>query len=216
LGAVTELLSGAFFQPFGRSTSHQLWSSAMVITPALRGMFGLDVDGLSGLVRLDPHLPADWDRGEVERLHVGRSVCSLEFQRQGQSMLVKAVTNSGPVVRLESPVKGARTAADGLSVAFLLPPVEVAVPHELPLPGARTSQMKVLAETVTTHSMTLELEANGGSVVELQLRRNAPKLNVRVEGASISPEKGESGLDSLIVKFPPGEGYKQQTVTLQW
>ena len=33
LGAITELLSGAFFQPFGRSTSHQLWSSAMVITP---------------------------------------------------------------------------------------------------------------------------------------------------------------------------------------
>jgi hypothetical protein len=39
LGAVTELLSGDFFVPFGRSTSHQLWSSAMVITPTLRGLF---------------------------------------------------------------------------------------------------------------------------------------------------------------------------------
>jgi hypothetical protein len=216
LGAVTELLSGAFFQPFGRSTSHQLWSSAMVITPALRGMFGLDVDGLSGLVRLDPHLPANWDRAAVERLHVGRSVCSLEYQRQGQSLSVKAVTISGPVVRLETAVKGARTAADGSSIAFSLPPVEVAVPHELPLPGARASQMKVLAESVTSHSMRLELEADAGSVVELQLRRNAPKLNVRAQGARISPKKGESGLDSLIVEFPSGAGYKQQTVTLQW
>ena len=95
LGAVTELLSGAFFQPFGRSTSHQLWSSAMVITPALRGMFGVDVDGLSGSVHLDPHLPADWDNAEVERLHVGQSVCSLEYQRQGQSLVVKVSTISG-------------------------------------------------------------------------------------------------------------------------
>ena len=42
LGAVTELLSGDFFVPFGRSTSHQLWSSAMVITPTLRGLFGIE------------------------------------------------------------------------------------------------------------------------------------------------------------------------------
>jgi hypothetical protein len=44
LGGVTELLSGAFFIPFGRSTSHQLWSSSMVITPALRGLFGIRID----------------------------------------------------------------------------------------------------------------------------------------------------------------------------
>jgi len=42
LGAVTELLSSEFFQWFGRSTSHQLWSSAMVVTPTVRGMFGLE------------------------------------------------------------------------------------------------------------------------------------------------------------------------------
>ncbi|MGD0443318.1 MAG: hypothetical protein ABSA39_05215 [Edaphobacter sp.] len=123
---------------------------------------------------------------------------------------------SGPVVRLETAVKSARTGADGSSITFALPAFEVAVPHELPLPGARTSPMKVLAETVTAHSLKLELEADAGSVVELQLRRNAPKLNVRAEGASISPEKRESGLDSLIVEFPSGRGYKQQTVTLQW
>jgi glycogen debranching enzyme len=216
LGAVTELLSGAFFQPFGRSTSHQLWSSAMVITPALRGMFGVDVEGLSGSVRLDPHLPADWDRAEVQRLHVGRSVCTLDYQRQGQSLIVKTITISGPAVRLETAIKDARTAADGLSIAFPLPPVEVSVPHELPLPGARTSQMKVLADIVTAHSLKLELEADAESVVELQLRHNAPGLKVRAEGASIPPAKRESGLDSLIVKFPAGKGYKQQTVVLQW
>ncbi len=219
LGAVTELLSGAFFQPFGRSTSHQLWSSAMVITPALRGMFGVDVDALSGSIDLDPHLPADWDKAEVQRLHVGQSVCSLDYQRQGQSIVVKASTTSGPAVRLGTAAKNARTAADGLSIAFALPPVEVAVPHGLPLPGARTSQMKVLAETATANSLRLELEADAGSVVELKLRRNGTKLNVRADGAKlVSAEQGSgaSSLDFLTVKFSSGTGYQEQIVTLHW
>jgi glycogen debranching enzyme len=219
LGAVTELLSGAFFQPFGRSTSHQLWSSAMVITPTLRGMFGVDVDGLAGSVHLDPHLPADWDRAEVQRLHVGQSLCTLDYQRQGLGLVVKVATISGPTVRLSTAVKGARTAADGSSITFALPPVEVAVPHGLPLPGARTSQMKVLAETTTPHSLELELEAEAASVVKLKLRRNGTGLNVHAEGAELVPaEHGSdtSNVDSLTVKFPAGTGYQHQTVKLHW
>ena len=65
LGAVTELLSGDFFVPFGRSTSHQLWSSAMVITPTLRGLFGIDIDAQTKTITVNPHLPASWDQGEV-------------------------------------------------------------------------------------------------------------------------------------------------------
>jgi glycogen debranching enzyme len=217
LGAVTELLSGAFFQPFGRSTSHQLWSSAMVITPALRGMFGVDIDALAGSVRLDPHLPADWDKAEVQRLHVGQSLCSVDYQRQSQSLIVKIVTLTGPAVRLATTVKEARTAADGSSMAFPLPSLEVAIPHTLPLPGARTSQLKVLSETATPHSLKLELEADAGSVVTLQLRRNASKLNVHAEGAELAPVGSDgSTLEPLTVKFPAGTGYQQQTVTLHW
>ena len=219
LGAVTELLSGAFFQPFGRSTSHQLWSSAMVITPALRGLFGIDVDGLSGVVRLDPHLPADWDSASVERVHVGASVCSLMYQRQGQSLVVKISNVSGPAIRLVSVVKGSKVASDGASVAFPLPGVEVAVPHGLPLPGARTAQMKVLGETVDGHSLKLELEAEAGSVVELKVRRNAAKLSLHADGGTISSATGgpgSDGLEQVTVKFPTGTGYQEQVVTLRW
>jgi glycogen debranching enzyme len=219
LGAVTELLSGAFFQPFGRSTSHQLWSSAMVITPALRGLFGINVEGLSRSIYLDPHLPADWDTAAVQRLHVGHSVCSLDYQRHGQSLTVKVKTFSGSAVQLASAAKDARTAADGSSITFPLPPVEVAVAHTLPLPGARTLQMKVLAESMTPHSLKLELEADAGSVVTLKLRRNGTTLNVHAEGAELIPAEygsGGSSLDTLTVKFPAGTGYQQQTVTLRW
>ena len=53
-GAVTELLSGQFFAPLGRSTSHQLWSSAMVISPVLRGLFGLDWDAAASKLTSRP------------------------------------------------------------------------------------------------------------------------------------------------------------------
>ena len=64
LGADTELLSGDFFVPFGRSTSHQLWSSAMVITPTLRGLFGISIDAQTKTITVNPHLPASWDHAQ--------------------------------------------------------------------------------------------------------------------------------------------------------
>jgi hypothetical protein len=214
LGAVTELLSGAYFQPFGRSTSHQLWSSAMVVVPAMRGMFGVEADGLAGVVRLDPHLPADWNEARVERLHVGGSVCTLEYRREGGSLVVRVKTLTGNPVRLGSGVTGAKVAGDGSSVMFGLPEVEVAVPHGLPLPGARTAQMKVLAERAEGRSLTLELEGMSGTTTELKMRRNVARVVVRAEGGTVVRGAGE--LDGLVVRFPAGSGYQPQVVTLRW
>ena len=219
LGAVTELLSGAFFQPFGRSTSHQLWSSAMVVIPTLRGLFGIDVDAVSGSVWLNPQLPADWSNAEVQRLHVGGAVCSLEYKREGRRLVVSVKTSSGKAVRLATSVKEAQVAADEASIAFALPAVEVAVPHGLPLQGARTAQMKVLKETNDSHSVKLELEAAAGSNVELKVRRNEPKLNLRVEGGSViaARDAGEqSDLDQVVVKFPEGTGYQRRAIAVSW
>ena len=42
LGYVTELLSGDFNVAFGRSSHHQVWSEAMVVTPVVRGLLGLE------------------------------------------------------------------------------------------------------------------------------------------------------------------------------
>jgi glycogen debranching enzyme len=211
LGGVTELVSGAFFEPFGRSTSHQLWSSAMVVVPALRGMLGVEVDGLANTVRVAPRLPADWGEAHVERLRVGQAVCALDYVREGRRLVVRVRGIEGAAVRLASDVAGARVAADGASVTFALPAVEVAVPHGLPLPGARTAQLKVLAESAEARSLRLELEGMGGTEATLKVRRNEGKLKVTAEGASL-----DAAGDSLVVRFAAGSGYQQQTVTLRW
>src|SRR5256886_12046987 len=44
LGHVTEVLSGDYYQPLATSSPHQIWSAAMVVSPLLRGLFGLEVD----------------------------------------------------------------------------------------------------------------------------------------------------------------------------
>ena len=212
LGAVTELLSGDFFQPFGRSTSHQLWSSAMVITPTLRGLFGVEIDALSRFVTVNPNLPADWKGAEIQSLHVGDSVCDLIFEREAGGLRVRLKGVSGPAVGVRSGVSGARSGADGVLIP--LPGVEVAVPHELPLPGARTAQMKVLAEIVGAHSVTLELEGQGGSTVELGLRQNRPGL-VRASGGAIEGIRSD-GLAKVVVRFGPGAGYQRQTMVFTW
>src|SRR6185503_505126 len=62
LGYVTELLSGDFNMAFGRSSHHQVWSEAMVITPTLRGLLGIESSAGGNALSFAPQLPANWDR----------------------------------------------------------------------------------------------------------------------------------------------------------
>jgi hypothetical protein len=215
LGAVTELLSGAYFEPFGRSTSHQLWSSSMVITPAIRGLFGIDVDALAKTVHLDPHLPADWNEAEVHQLHVGDSVVDLSYRREGQQMIVHLKQVSGAAVKLAANKETATVTNNGQTATFKLPPIEVALPQHLPLPGAHTAQPKVLAQTTDAHSMKLDLEAQAGSTVVFKLRKNAETPSLTAEGATIAPPTTDK-LSQLQITFPAGSGYQRKTVTLHW
>src|SRR5438094_860529 len=69
LGYVTELLSGAFDAPFGRSSHHQVWSEAMVVSPVLRGLLGLEASGGGRVLTFAPQVPADWDSVGVRNVH---------------------------------------------------------------------------------------------------------------------------------------------------
>ncbi len=228
LGGVTELLSGAFFIPFGRSTSHQLWSSSMVITPALRGLFGLRIDAAANTLYVDPHLPADWHNASLRNLHVGDSICTLTFTREpaplGAVLRAHLITTSGKPMALSPESTPGQTTmsavgsstngpAIGDTVDLPLPAVEVAIPHGLPPQGSRTAQLKVLSQTEDAHSLTLEFEAT--STAELTVRPNRPNLKLQATGATLGALRSD-GLQRLTVNFPSGTGYHQQTVKLTW
>jgi glycogen debranching enzyme len=209
LGDVTELLSGQYYQVLGRSTAHQLWSSAMVISPVLRGLFGVEWDAPANTLTLTPHLPANWNYAALRRLPLGDRTLDVSFQREGQEFVVRASDSNA---RLASRVPGAAFRNGELHIP--LPAVEAGIEEHLPEFGAETQQMKVLAETYEGRSLVLRLSAPGGSAQKLEVRENAPRLRLTTSDAQLGPL--ESGMRSMEVRFPESAGYTEKTVTLSW
>ncbi|MFN2511911.1 MAG: amylo-alpha-1,6-glucosidase [Pyrinomonadaceae bacterium] len=94
LGYVTELLSGDFNAPFGRSSHHQIWSEAMVITPAMRGLFGIEVKAGGKELRFAPQLPANWNQVEARNIKAGNARIDLKLER-GVGKLTVKITRRG-------------------------------------------------------------------------------------------------------------------------
>ncbi len=94
LGHVTEVLSGDYYQPLSTSSPHQIWSAAMVVSPLLRGLFGLQSDAGACRVTLAPHVPADWTWFTIDHVRVGSASLRLAY-RKTTSDLSLTVTRSG-------------------------------------------------------------------------------------------------------------------------
>ena len=212
LGAVTEVLSGAFYQPFETSSSHQTWSSAMVLTPALRGLFGLDWDAPHRTLRLAPHLPAAWDSARLVNVRLGESRLEIEYRRAGKQLNVTVRSAEPEVVCLvgnDAP-RGqpcATPPARTHELSIDLPPVELDIPHGLPPAGSGTTGLKVTSESYAPERAVFELEAAAGSMVELRLRVH--RNGLRVSGGEIAGEK-------LVVRFPAGSGRRNVTLAFTW
>jgi glycogen debranching enzyme len=208
-GDVTELLSGQFYQVLGRSTAHQLWSSAMVLSPILRGLFGLEWNASANTMTVTPHLPASWDQASISRIPLGNGTVNLTFRREGEELVVRV---SDGAVHLASLARGATVRNGALYIP--LPPVEVFIDQHLPEFGAETSQMKVLSERYGDHGLALQLSAPAGSVEKLEVRTNGS----RIQPTTNDGEMGAAGSkpEALTVRFPEGKGYVDKTVTLSW
>jgi hypothetical protein len=83
LGFVTELLSGDYNTAFGRSSHHQIWSEAMLVTPLVRGLLGLEIQDGGRVLRMAPQLPPTWDRVTMNRVPFGRGRDVQIVRRQG-------------------------------------------------------------------------------------------------------------------------------------
>lgn len=190
LGSHTELLSGDFFVPFGRSTSHQLWSSAMVVTPTLRGLFGIDIDAQTKTITVNPHLPASWDTATVMNLSLAGETAALSFARNNDQLEIYLSQTNAGAWHLRSDLPGATAgpldkkdakkvhiaARTGLRVP--LPAIEVdetagpyaasatesvSLLNKPPLPGARTSRFRILSSNYSQHNLVIAAEGPAGS-----------------------------------------------------
>jgi glycogen debranching enzyme len=95
LGHVTEVLSGDNYQPLSTSSPHQIWSAAMVVSPVLRGMLGLQTDAIHRTVRLTPHVPADWARFSIGNVRLGKNTVLLNYKKTDEGIVLETGLTSG-------------------------------------------------------------------------------------------------------------------------
>ncbi len=228
-GAVTEVLSGRFYQPLGRSSTHQLWSSAMGLAPAVRELFGLEPDAPRHTLYIHPHLPPTWPEAKLEHVRLGEAEYTLTYRRQGPNLQVAATSPSpttlclrgDPEIPEQLSSRPEHAAPSGETcrsapakvhaLTIPLPSIELTLPETpLPSPGADTAQPHILAQIYAPHRLNLTVEALAGSTVTLHLTRNGSAAQrIRVTGATLSG-------DSLTLTLPPGSGWMKQPIAIEW
>jgi glycogen debranching enzyme len=89
LGHFTEVLSGDYYTSFATSSPHQIWSAAMVVSPILRGLFGLQTDAQTHEITLAPHVPADWTSFAIRNVHIGSVGADFEYRKTPGSIVLE-------------------------------------------------------------------------------------------------------------------------------
>jgi glycogen debranching enzyme len=89
LGHFSEVLSGDYYQSFSTSSPHQIWSAAMVVSPILRGLFGLQTDAQAHQIMLAPHVPADWPSFGIHNLRAGTVGVDFQLERTPGSIVLE-------------------------------------------------------------------------------------------------------------------------------
>ncbi|HEV2118152.1 MAG TPA: amylo-alpha-1,6-glucosidase, partial [Terriglobales bacterium] len=117
LGHVTEVLSGDYYQGLSTASPHQIWSAAMVISPLLLGMMGLQPDVPRHTLKFAPHVPADWNSFRIENERVGPVGLSLTYTRTDDEISLQVRRSGQGDCTLEfSPSVSLRAQVTGVEV----------------------------------------------------------------------------------------------------
>jgi glycogen debranching enzyme len=124
LGHTTEVLSGDVFESLSTSSPHQIWSAAMVVSPMLRGLFGLEADAAAHRLTFAPHLPARWSNVALHNVRVGSTSVDLSVQRTADLITLELEASAAGTVRFSPAIslRGEVVSADlnGRRVPFHL------------------------------------------------------------------------------------------------
>jgi glycogen debranching enzyme len=201
LGHVTEVLSGDFYQPLSTSSPHQIWSAAMVVSPILRGMFGLSSDAASGTVTFAPHIPANWNAFALHHVRAGNSMVDFSYSRTPDAMSLQINCKSATMCPIDfSPALSLRAAVAGADLngklvsAQLVPNFEDqhAQMHISAPPGTSTLRMRVRNDFGIAYDSTL------------------PKLGSRSSGLRLLSESWTASRDTLTMEVAGMSGVEYE------
>ena len=196
-GHTTEVLSGDYYQPLVTSSPHQIWSAAMVVSPLLRGMLGLQVDAAKQTITLAPSLPADWRSFAVQSVQAGNAKADFEFTRNAEEMVLEVRrTGSGDCEILFQPELSLRAEVQSVEL------------NGRPLP------FKLETNSSDQHLMTRFKAYGGPSTVRVKMRNDfsvsyashLPELASSSEGLRILSEAWSTGQDALTLEVEGSGG----------
>jgi glycogen debranching enzyme len=200
-GHTTEVLSGDNYTALAGSTSDQIWSAAMVISPLLRGKFGLVVDANRNEVSFSPHIPADWNAFAIRNLAAGSQNMDLAYRRDAGGIALEATVQGGaslsfvfsPAISLRAEVLGAEL--NGRPIAFQI------------LPNAEDQHVSIECKLRQgTNTVRIRLKNDFG----VSAPYRAPEIGSSSRNLRIVSEAWSSSRDtlSLGVQGIAGESYE--------
>jgi glycogen debranching enzyme len=193
LGHVAEVLSGNYYQTLASASPHQIWSSAMVISPLLTGLLGLDADALAHRVSFQPHIPTDWTWFAVQHVKAGPCQLNLRYDKTLDAMTFEIERTDGTGCSIDlSPALSLR--AQILGVEFN--------GHKTPF----HLQTNTLDQHVGIH-LDLSDKSNGPSFLVIRLKNDfglsqhvvLPSLGSASQGLRIVSETWNAHRDTLIL-----------------
>jgi hypothetical protein len=94
-GHTTEVLSGSFFETLSTGSPHQIWSAAMVVTPMLRGLLGIEASTTANQLRVSPHLPGDWTWWKANGVRIGGATVDLAYRNDNGALTLELNAKNG-------------------------------------------------------------------------------------------------------------------------
>ena len=201
LGHVTEVLSGKYYQTLSTGSPHQIWSAAMVVTPVMSGLLGLQTDANRCRVNFTPHVPADWSSFSVNNVRIGAVALNLDYSRTPDTIRLEVQSTGAGNCSLEF--------SPGVSLRARVSRVQL---NGLPLPfhlEANSSDQHVTVNLpITGNNNTVEIQMTNDfalSVPSTITALGSTSHGLRVLSESWTPERDSL---SLLLSGAAGETYE--------
>jgi glycogen debranching enzyme len=103
LGHLHEVLAGNFYHPQLESVPEQTWSSAGLLDSAIRGLFGLEIDGLHNSITFTPHLPAQWAEASMKHIATSRGLLDISLHQDDKNTRLEVINHGQPIKLIYEP-----------------------------------------------------------------------------------------------------------------
>jgi glycogen debranching enzyme len=205
LGHFTEVLSGNYYQELSTSSLHQIWSAAMVVSPMLRGLFGLETrvedNAQPREITLAPHVPAQWTSFAIRNIQVAKSKTDVKYRKTSDRMSFTFTSSgSGDCWVNFSPAFSLRTKVVSVEMNGKPLPFKIEANNE-----DQHAAMRIHLEG-GTRTVTIRVKNDFG----LQLDNDLPPLGSTSRGLRFisSDWKSDRTQLTLTVSGVPGQSYE--------